>query len=87
MPLLPCGLPCDFFILSLLINWHSQQLDFTIAFPRAPVEVPLYMSITTGYSGQAIPKMTHTLKLLRNIYGQNQEYSVGERTAPSGIPV
>ena len=38
-----------FFIHSILKGWHSKQMDFVLAYPHAPVEVPLYMRFPKGY--------------------------------------
>ena len=62
-----------FFILSILQGWKTRQLDFIMAFPQAPIQTPLYMSIPKGYK---TPKDENNnpmvLKLIRNIYGQKQ---------------
>jgi hypothetical protein len=29
--------------------WHTTQLDFVLAFPQAPVEQVIYMSIPEGF--------------------------------------
>ena len=34
-----------FLILSLLLGWRSRQLDFVMAYPQAPVEMPLYLCL------------------------------------------
>ena len=57
------------FILSMLLNWHTRQLDFTIAIPQALVEFPLYMNSPKGYERQKISKKMYLPKL-SNIYGQ-----------------
>ena len=38
-----------FFILSLLLDWRSRQLDFIMAYPQAPAEMPLYLCLPQGY--------------------------------------
>ena len=38
-----------FLILSLLLGWQSRQLDFVMAYPQAPAEMPLYMRLPQGY--------------------------------------
>ena len=73
-----------FFVLSLLLNWHSWQLDFTMAFPQAPVEVPLYMNIPKGYKGAHKTKLSHVLKLLHSIYGQKQGLQVWNKFLEQG---
>ena len=37
-----------FFILSIIQGWTTQQLDFIMAFPQAPIQTPLYMNIQKG---------------------------------------
>ena len=32
-----------FLILSLILGWQSRQLDFVMAYPQAPAEMPLYI--------------------------------------------
>ena len=34
-----------FLILSILLGWQSRQLDFIMAYPQAPAEMPLYMRL------------------------------------------
>ena len=62
-----------FFILSIIQGWKTRQLDFIMAFPQAPIQTPLYMSIPKVYK---TPKDENNrpmvLKLIRNIYGQKQ---------------
>ena len=46
-------------------------MDFVLAYPHAPAEVPLYMHFPKGYEFKdGISKDTHILKLTKNIYGQ-----------------
>ena len=59
-----------FLILSILLGWHSRQLDFVMAYPQAPAEMPLYMWLLQGYKHNGMTRKTHALKLLRNEYGQ-----------------
>ena len=59
-----------FFIHSILKGWHSKQMDFVLAYPHAPAEVPLYMHFPKGYKFKdGISEDTHVLKLTKNIYG------------------
>ena len=62
-----------FLILSnILLGWHSRQLDFVMAYPQAPAEMPLYMQLPQGYKCNGMTRKTHALKLLCNVYGQKQ---------------
>ena len=38
-----------FLILSLILGWQSRQLDFVMAYPQAPAEMPLYMRLPQGF--------------------------------------
>ena len=61
-----------FLVLSLLLGWQSHQLDFVMAYPQAPAEMPLYMRLPQGYQCRGMTRKTHALKLIRNEYGQKQ---------------
>jgi hypothetical protein len=63
-----------FLIQSLLLGWHTQQLDFLLAYPQADVDCPLYMEIPKGVkvAGQPIFMETYVLQLIKNLYGQKQ---------------
>jgi hypothetical protein len=63
-----------FLIQSLLLGWHTQQLDFTLAYPQADVDRPLYMEIPKRLqvAGQPISTETYVLQLIKNLYGQKQ---------------
>ena len=48
-------------------------MDFVLAYPHAPAEVPLYMRFPKGYEFKdGISEDTHILKLTKNIYGRKQ---------------
>ena len=61
-----------FLILSLILGWQSRQLDFVMAYPQAPAEMPLYMHLPQGYKCEGMSRITHALKLVHNVYGQKQ---------------
>ena len=61
-----------FLILSTLLSWHSHQLDFVMAYPQGPAEMPLYMWLPQGYKHNRMTRKTHALKLICNVYGQKQ---------------
>ena len=52
-----------FFVLSLLLGWRSQQLDFVMAYPQAPAEMPLYLRLPQGYKQKGMTRKSHMLKL------------------------
>ena len=74
-----------FLILSILLGWQSRQLDFVMAYPQAPAEMPLYMRLPQGYKRNGITRKTHALKLLRNIYGQKQSGRVWNKFMDHGM--
>ena len=74
-----------FLILSLILGWQSRQLDFVMAYPQAPAEIPLYMRLPQGYKRKGISRKTHTLKLLRNVYGQKQAGRVWNKYMDQGM--
>ena len=74
-----------FLILSILLGWQSRQLDFVMAYPQAPAEMPLYMRLPQGYKCNGITRKTHALKLLRNVYGQKQGGRVWNKFMDQGL--
>ena len=58
--------------LAILNNWITQQIDFVLAFPQAPVERELYMEIPKGFDIDEGRTDDYILKPNRNIYGQKQ---------------
>jgi hypothetical protein len=65
-----------FLIQSILLGWHTRQVDFTLAYPQADVERPLYMEIPKGVdvAGTSTNASTkdYALQLIKNLYGQKQ---------------
>ena len=53
-----------FFCIDLLRQWHTRQVDFVMAYPHAPVEVPLYLRIPQGFDPRRASRKTHALQLL-----------------------
>ena len=74
-----------FLILSLLLGWQSRQLDFVMAYPQAPAEMPLYMRLPQGYQRRGMSRKTHALKLVRNVYGQEQAGRVWNKYMDKGM--
>ena len=72
-------------ILSLLLEWHSRQLDFVMAYPQAPAEMPLYMQLPQGYQRCGMTRKTHALKLIRNVYGPKQAGRVWNKYIDKGM--
>ena len=74
-----------FLILSLLMGWRSRQLDFVMAYPQAPAEMPLYLRLPQGYKRKGMTRKTHVLKLKRNVYGQKQAGRVWNQYMDQGM--
>ena len=61
-------------------------MDFVLAYPNAPAEVPLYMRFPKGYEFEdGISEDTHVLKLTKNIYGQKQAGTVRSKYLDEGL--
>ena len=74
-----------FLILSLLLRWHSCQLDFVMAYPQAPEEMPLYLRLPQGYKRKGMTRKSHVLKLKRNVYGQKEAGRVWNQYMNQGM--
>ena len=74
-----------FLILSLLLRWSSRQLDFVMAYPQAPAEMPLYLHLPQGYKRKGMNQKTHVLKLKCNVYGQKQAGRVWNQYMDQGM--
>ena len=61
-------------LLSLVaaMGWHTQQIDYVLAFPQAPVEKEIYMKVPKGFEIAGKDSNNYVLKLKRNVYGQKQ---------------
>jgi hypothetical protein len=71
-----------FMTLAIINNWHTRQLDFVLAFPKADIGRELYMKLQTGFSIEGIilteeERKDHVLRLDKNLYGQKQACRVG----------
>jgi Reverse transcriptase (RNA-dependent DNA polymerase) len=58
-------------VMAVRHKWVLRQLDFVQAFPQAPIEQEMFMEVPKGFNVGG-SRITHVLKLLRNIYGQKQ---------------
>jgi hypothetical protein len=58
-------------ILSLLLGLKSRSIDFTLAFTQAPIDVPTYLDLPTGFSVDGNPK-DYVLELKKTLYGLRQ---------------
>ena len=66
-------------------GWQSRQLDFVMAYPQVPAEMPLYMRLPQGYKCNGMTRKTHALKLICNVYGQKQAGQVWNKYMDLGM--
>jgi hypothetical protein len=70
-------------LLSTILNLKSRQVDYTQAFPQAPLDDPVYMRLPQGFyvapdhtlqqhSDPTYHDRSHFIKLKRNLYGCKQ---------------
>ena len=57
--------------LSIIKSWHTQQIDFTLAYPQVDVECDLYMELPKGFEASKNSNQ-HCPQIIKNIYGQKQ---------------
>jgi hypothetical protein len=55
--------------LSIIQQWHTASIDFTLAFPQAKTDVTIYMEIPAGCE---VPEGDYVCLLLKNLYGLKQ---------------
>jgi hypothetical protein len=74
---------CLLLLLTSVLNLHSHQVDYTQAFPQAPLEDPVYMKMPQGWHADAAGNLLqhpdpsyfdtkHYIRLKRNFYGCHQ---------------
>ena len=71
-------------ILSLICKWHTRQVDFTLAYPQAEIEQPMYMELPKGVISKD-PKKDYVLELHKNLYGQKQAGRVWNEHLKDGL--
>ncbi len=54
-------------VFGILFYWALCQVDFTMAYSQAPIEVDMYMELPTGIHTKHGNSKDHVLKLLANI--------------------
>ena len=74
-----------FMILSILLVWHSRQLNFIMAYLQVPTEIPLYMWLPQGYKRNGMTRKTRALMLIHNMYGQKQAGWVWNKYMDQGM--
>jgi hypothetical protein len=74
------------FTLDLLSGWITNQVDFVLAYPQAPIEFDMYINLPKGIQmAKNGNRSTHALKLLNNLYGQRQAGRVWKKDLNSGL--
>jgi len=64
---------CLVLLLSILLNLHCHQADFTQAFPQANIDAPVFLCMLAGWQYQDDHgNMDYCLKLTKNLYGIKQ---------------
>jgi hypothetical protein len=73
--------------LSILLCWHTRQIDFILAYPQAPIETPLFMEIPKGINleGMSDDANDCVLELRMNLYGQKQAGRVWYQHLTGGL--
>jgi len=60
-------------LLSVLLNLHCRQVDFTQAFPQADIDIPVYLRMPAGWSYTDVQgNSDYWLELTKNLYGTKQ---------------
>jgi hypothetical protein len=73
------------FTLSLLRGWSTNQVDFVLAHPQAPLKFDMYINLPKVIQMANGDRNTHVLKLLKNFYGQKQAGRVWNKHLTSGL--
>jgi len=58
-------------ILTLLLGLKSRSVDFTLAFTQAPIDMPTYLDLPTGFSIEG-DSNDYVLELTKTLYGLRQ---------------
>ena len=56
----------------VLHNWNTEQIDYVQAFPQAPAEKDLYLTVPAGFEVEGGNKGEYALKLQKNVFGNKQ---------------
>jgi hypothetical protein len=57
-------------VFGILFHQAIHQVDFVMAYPKAPIKMDMYMELPTSIHTKHGNSKDHVLKLLANIYGQ-----------------
>ena len=53
-------------------SWALRQVNFIMAYPQVPIEMPVYMNLPPGIDTTLGDSKDYVLFLLNNLYGQKQ---------------
>ena len=56
------------FILSIVEDWYSESIDFTLAFPQAPLEKPIFMEFPVGMDLVGYDPKEYVLELKKTLW-------------------
>jgi hypothetical protein len=59
-------------IFGIIFCWAIHQVHFVMAYPKAPIEMDIYLELPQGIQTAHGNSKDHVLKLEKNIYGQKQ---------------
>ncbi len=59
-------------ISDIIFFWALWQVDFVVAYPKAPIKIDIYMESPQGIQIKHGNSKDHVLKLKKNIYSQKQ---------------
>ncbi len=59
-------------IFGIIFCWALPQVDFVMAYPKAPIKMDIYMELPQGIQIVHGNSKDHVLKLEKSIYGQKQ---------------
>jgi hypothetical protein len=78
---------CLVLILSIVLCWHTRQIDLILAYPQVPIKTPLFMEIPKGINMEGAEQGTSdcVLELKMNLYGQKQAGRVWYKHLTGGL--
>jgi len=72
--------------LVLLYKWSTLTVDFVLAYPQADVDSEIFIKLPRGINfGPNISRLSHVLKLIKNIYGLKQAGRVWNKHLHKGL--
>ena len=72
-------------VLAIINRWSTQQVDFVLVYPQAPIKYNMYMELPAVIHTKYGDNNTHVLHILNNLYGQKQGGKVWNDHLVSGL--